>query len=306
MIIFMGLFYLGQTVDFLTILLTGRNLYPTYLYGILSYMWIPFPLIIAMYLGSELMIPEKKWYIIAIFLVLGIIFELFLWLDTLNSFSFTLPNNPGENIIDSNFNRTHPTFFLIVIFLLSILTFNGFGFLYKGIKSTGVIKKRFLLFSTGWIIFVITAGLDSLTTPGIGLIPIRMGMISVSWFFYFGLKKEHARPIKPSTTDDIITAEYEISLIDTLSKLSPAQISEEEVTFYREQTICLVCKGKVEGFNFICPNCKAMYCENCARALIESENACWVCDSPMDKSRPSTPFKKEEKIEKIEKTNRTK
>ena len=49
-----------------------------------------------------------------------------------------------------------------------------------------------------------------------------------------------------------------------------------------------------------------MYCENCARTLIDSENACWVCDSPMDKSRPYTPFKKEEKTDTVEKLTKTK
>jgi len=39
-----------------------------------------------------------------------------------------------------------------------------------------------------------------------------------------------------------------------------------------------------------------MYCEKCARALIDSENACWVCNLPMDKSKPSKPFKIEEEV----------
>ena len=68
----MGLFYLGQTVDFLTILFTGKNLHPVHLYSILSYMWIPPPLIISMYVGSELITPKNKWFIITVYAVLGI------------------------------------------------------------------------------------------------------------------------------------------------------------------------------------------------------------------------------------------
>ena len=72
----------------------------------------------------------------------------------------------------------------------------------------------------------------------------------------------------------------------------PAQITEEEVTYYKEQKICMICKGKVSGFNiFLCPNCETIYHEECARALGDAENACWVCNKPIDKSKPSKPFK---------------
>ena len=79
-------------------------------------------------------------------------------------------------------------------------------------------------------------------------------------------------------------------------KLKTAQkITEQEVTYFKEKKICLVCKGNIEGFNnYICPKCEVLYCENCARTLIDLENTCWVCESPLDKSKPSKPFKKKE------------
>jgi len=59
--------------------------------------------------------------------------------------------------------------------------------------------------------------------------------------------------------------------------------------------ICLVCKGNIEGFNiYICPKCEVLYCENCARTLIDLENTCWACESPIDESKPSKPFKRKE------------
>lgn len=71
--------------------------------------------------------------------------------------------------------------------------------------------------------------------------------------------------------------------------------SKEEITFYRERKICLVCKGKALGFNtFICPTCDALYCEKCARALILLENACWVCKGIIDPAKPVNPFDEEE------------
>jgi len=81
-----------------------------------------------------------------------------------------------------------------------------------------------------------------------------------------------------------------------IKKLKAIQkITEEEVTYFKEKKICLVCKGNIKGFNnYICPKCEVLYCENCARALIDLENTCWVCESPLDKSKPSKPFKKKE------------
>ncbi len=54
----------------------------------------------------------------------------------------------------------------------------------------------------------------------------------------------------------------------------PERVTEEEVSLYRDQAVCLVCKGKVRGFSFICQNCKALYCDKCVRTLIKIENMC--------------------------------
>ena len=72
-----------------------------------------------------------------------------------------------------------------------------------------------------------------------------------------------------------------------------AIISEEMVTIHKERKICLVCKGEALGFTYIC-QCDAIYCENCARALIDLENVCWVCNAPIDKSKPVKSYEKDE------------
>lgn len=69
------------------------------------------------------------------------------------------------------------------------------------------------------------------------------------------------------------------------------KVSEEEITMYRDQAVCLVCKGKISSFSYICGHCKALYCEKCVRALIDMENVCWACESPLD---PLKPVKKSE------------
>jgi predicted amidophosphoribosyltransferase len=41
-------------------------------------------------------------------------------------------------------------------------------------------------------------------------------------------------------------------------------------------------------------NCDTLYCEKCARALTDIENVCWVCNTPIDITKPIKPYKKEE------------
>lgn len=89
--------------------------------------------------------------------------------------------------------------------------------------------------------------------------------------------------------------------IANMLKVKPP--SKEEITFYREKKVCLVCKGKVSGFNtFICPSCDALYCEKCARALSLLENVCWVCKERIDPVKPVNPFNEEDELVKSSKT----
>jgi hypothetical protein len=303
--IFVSLLYLGQFIDFIVILITGKNLNPYQLYAILCYMWVAPAVIFGFYLGAEILIPDKKKIIIVIYSIIGVIFELFLWLDINNSFIFRLPSHPGEDIIDVSFNRSSPTFILIAFFLLSALIFNGFGFLYRSFQSTGVIRRKFLYLSIGWILFALAGALDSLTAPGVGLFLVRVTMMSSSWFWYFGLKEEKLRPSKIIFEESDISEESKIIFVDRLSELREEKFSEEDVSLFREQMICLVCKGKALGFTFICPECKALYCDKCARSLIEMENACWICESPIDKSKPVKIHKKKE-IDDFKKENKEK
>ena len=55
-----------------------------------------------------------------------------------------------------------------------------------------------------------------------------------------------------------------------------------------------MCKNKISRLNYYCPDCNALYCVNCAEVLSNTENACWVCDTPFDESKPVKPYKREE------------
>jgi hypothetical protein len=81
------------------------------------------------------------------------------------------------------------------------------------------------------------------------------------------------------------------------------QVSEEKIAVSKERKICLVCRGEVLRFTYIC-ECGAIYCDNCARALTNLENICWVCDVPIDYSKPVKQFKEEVRVEIGEKSKK--
>ncbi|KKN11323.1 hypothetical protein LCGC14_1027730 [marine sediment metagenome] len=83
------------------------------------------------------------------------------------------------------------------------------------------------------------------------------------------------------------------------------QVSEEKIAISKEKKICLVCRGEVFGFSYIC-KCGAMYCENCAQALSNLENVCWACDVPIDYSKPSKPYMEEEEHIKVQEKTKKK
>ncbi len=85
------------------------------------------------------------------------------------------------------------------------------------------------------------------------------------------------------------TPKTEVKIEESLFRLTkrPEDITEEEVTFHREKMICLVCKKSVERINYICPECKALYCINCAEKISKLENKCWVCNEAFEEQKPT-------------------
>ena len=289
-IICVGGCWLGNLVDFMIILLTGKNMDNSYgLYGILSWIWIPPFMILAMYVFTSLLIPEKKWYILAIIGVLGIIFEILLFVDPSSFLTYNYPATSGEDLIDDNIAFNSPAGILYIVGALIVLIFGGFGFLIKGIQSADVIRKKFFLVSTATFIFTIFGTLDASIPAGIILIFVRIGVLCSLWFFYFGLREE------PEKTEKI-RPKKEVKVEGDLFRISkrPDQITEEEVSISKEKKICLVCKGKISGHNYVCPECETFYCDKCYNALTNLENACWACNTQLDESKPVKPFKREE------------
>lgn len=187
---FAGLIFTGDFLDFVTVLLTQTNIDNSIgIIGLINWMWFPGVAIFGMYFGAELIVPKKKWTIFIIYLTLGIIFDVFLFLDPASALTYTYPTIPGEDLINDNLVLESVVSILALIFLLSILILDGFGFLRKAIQSTGIIRRKFYYLSLGAFLYIIGGILDGLFDPGISLIFIRAAMIISALLFYLGVKK---------------------------------------------------------------------------------------------------------------------
>ncbi len=190
--IFVGFLWLGPTVDLFMVLLTGTNISPIPLYSLLSYLWVAPALIFAIYLGGELIFPRRKWILVGIFIVLGVIFEYFLWFHTTESFTWNVYTDPlftlGEDLIDASFVRTHPTFIMVGIFLIATLILLGIGFFVKAKQATGSLRKKFNYLGFGFTIFVVCGALDSILTLPLAIGFVRIVMATFALWMYLGLK----------------------------------------------------------------------------------------------------------------------
>ena len=187
---FAGLIFTGDFLDFVTVLITQTNIDNSLgLIGLINWMWFPGVAIFGMFFGAELIIPKKKWSIFVIYLILGIIFDVMLFLDPSSALIYTYPVNPGEDLINDSLVLESVVSILALIFLISILILDGFGFLRKGIQATGTIRRRFYYLSLGAFLYIAGGILDGLFDPGISLIFIRAAMIISALLFYLGVKR---------------------------------------------------------------------------------------------------------------------
>ena len=104
MLAFGSLAWLGNFLDFITIILTGKNFYNVFgIIGIISFIWFLPMGLAAVLFGSEILFPDKKKYIAIVFFVFAVIYESFLIFDE-TSIIFTTPSISGQNLIDYRLN----------------------------------------------------------------------------------------------------------------------------------------------------------------------------------------------------------
>ncbi|MFX1448814.1 MAG: PHD finger domain-containing protein [Promethearchaeota archaeon] len=291
LLIYWGIYTIGQSsaglgtaVELITILITGHNM-DGRLYILLTWVLPSAVPVFFIIVTTELLAPKFKWWFFSIWFIGGIFAELFLFLDPLGSDLLTLPDIPGEDLIIDTLQGPVANAGLSTI--MTFIFLGGFGLIYKGIQSQGIIRKKYFYIATAILLQNVLGLFNALLDISIPA-QVITGIFApfAPLLSYFGLRKEPEKRKKK--------VKEEVKIKDSFFRITerPDQITEEEVTYYREQKICLMCKGKVGGFNtYICTNCEALYHHDCARTLSELENACWVCNQPIDETKPTKPFK---------------
>ncbi|MHA1490647.1 MAG: hypothetical protein ACTSRI_13445 [Promethearchaeota archaeon] len=187
-----GFILLGPAVDFVTILITGKNLEPYWLYGFLSYMNTGPVTLFGLYVGCVLLVPKKKWHVLSVYIVLVVIFEIIIlyysFTNPLAIFIYPETDPNGTGLLNTIMRKDSIAFILMVTFLLSGLIFNGLGFLRKSFQSSGHLKRNFLYLSLGWIIYITYGALDALLNIGIITFLVRIGLIISLVFMYIGVR----------------------------------------------------------------------------------------------------------------------
>jgi hypothetical protein len=296
MIILGWLFLLGICIDFFTVIITGENMdTPDEWIIILSYIWVTPATLPVFYVGTEIIVPREKkilkWIILSFTFILYVTFDVVLIIDPIGSIGYILPNKLGEGLIDDVIILGSPLSIIGIIMSPIYLIFCGFGFLIKSYQSTGVIRKKFLLISIGIVMLSTCIVFEGFFPLGLAMIFVRIGFLVSAFCWFFALREESAESKKSKPKKEVKVKESLFRLTER-----PDQFTEEEVTFHKEKKICLVCKGKVTRLMYTCPGCDALYCAKCSEALSNSENACWVCNTPFDESKPSKPYEKEEVV----------
>jgi len=180
-----------------------------------------------------------------------------------------------------------PAGILYLIGISYVFLFSVSGFLIKGIKSTGILRKKSLQLSTG-LFFVLMINVLMQSRLSILLnIFLWIGNVIAFYIMYIGLREE--------TEKEKIEKE-EVKVEGDLFRIAKRRkITEEEVSIFKEKKICLICKGSALKYTYICNDCEALYCHNCAEAISNLENQCWVCNAPIDENKP---IKRQEPVEK--------
>ncbi|MFX1276113.1 MAG: hypothetical protein ACFFBP_22525 [Promethearchaeota archaeon] len=279
----LGWGYSNIVFDFLNVIFSNKNMNPT------SYLIVnaiaSFTLIIGLvfffYIGLKLITPEKWKYLFIPLLIWAVSGEFFIIFYHESSISFEYPAIIGEDIIYNEIITSSPFFIISLLGILLSFMVNVVGFLYKSIKSKGILRKKYAILSIGFFFYLFFGALEIYSIIELAKYLFRIGVITGLFLFYLGLREESEKIKREKTLKDVEVAES----IFRLTK-RPDHLTEEEIIVAIEKRICLVCKGKLERKIYICPDCGTFYCIKCSDALNELENICWVCETPFDESKP--------------------
>jgi hypothetical protein len=136
--------------DFMVILSTGTNTESSTFYNlaIVSYLIVGPFYIMLMFSGIDLLLKERRWYIMPIYLILmGIYTFFFIFINYSTALHLKFPIFSGENLIFIQISINTPQFIILLIFFISILVFNCLGFFLRSRKSEGISLIIYRIFS---------------------------------------------------------------------------------------------------------------------------------------------------------------
>jgi len=145
----------------------------------------------------------------------------------------------------------------------------------------------------------------------LGIIPIALGLyIALLFVFYIDtlsltilvngivillfLSLAVYRIVIIINTEQDSSVNIPLNILDMFTK--PPSLSKKDLLFNKEKQLCLVCKSQIQGYIYMCPQCKALYCSKCSISLSNIENTCWVCNSAIDTSKPVKELQEIEKM----------
>jgi len=224
---------------------------------------------------------KKKKLIIIINGIYSLLMEFYMFY-----FLYFATNAPVKSFLGTVY-ELQPTYadFLIIysLTILVVILITGIHFSIFLLKKDEIQWKGRLLL-VFFIMYFVEVSLDVIISNKLVffIIFLRSLLLIAIFLFYLGI----ILPIEETQEKLIQEKPDALVFLKLIAKRKKNPLTENEITFYKEQKICLVCKSKLLRLTYICPDCEAIYCITCVKALSDLENACWVCKSPFDPSKP--------------------
>ncbi len=179
----LGSMHLGGAVAFLAKLIWLVDL-DIILYGFLTYIHLPFGLIIAIYLGFDIFKPKLKWWMVALYAVLGIAYltAMIGWPDIMIR---QIGTTAADTVIDVNV--WHVPLGITIVYLATAVLVLGVNFLVLRSRmrtDEGEMKNKTLQLGIGWILFGFSGALCTLNPLNITIIPNSICFVALILIFH--------------------------------------------------------------------------------------------------------------------------
>lgn len=90
-------------------------------------------------------------------------------------------------------------------------------------------------------------------------------------------RKQYYFKQKKSLDQMLNTTRY----LSNIEDIAPCIVEEEDKKIKKSPYMCVIHKGPIKGVSFVCPYCRAMYCDECAKKLMISKERCCSCNHEM-------------------------